>query len=265
MKQLLKSLIQTHCVADFFLSWLSGFSDFRDRFFRRLRSLFLLSSFRFLYNFCVFNHFRFFLLLLVFFKCLKVRHFLRLSRKFFKSPVIFLLLGRRKRLILHLQFHCLIYILAFTEPEDQIITLFQTLGCHSGFLIQFCQFISPFFNIFRLLKFFESLNLLFDRCSLCPQDLIAKDILIWIFRSNLHKIIVEVNSFIHISRLQCKSTQAIDNLPASFRTAVNVIKHLIAFLIFPVFLIYIADIHQHRNIAHFPPVNLVRQFCCLPI
>ena len=47
----------------------------------------------------------------------------------------FLLLGRRQRLVLHLQFHCFINILAFTEPEDQVITFLETFCCHASFLV----------------------------------------------------------------------------------------------------------------------------------
>ena len=99
-----------------------------------------------------------------------LKHWLFLCRRNFSgiSLVIFFLLKRSKRFILHLQFHGLIHIFSFTEPENQVVTFFQTFCCHSGFVIQLCQFICPLFHIFCMFEFFERFNLLLQRSALRP-------------------------------------------------------------------------------------------------
>ena len=79
--------------------------------------------------------------------------------------VVLLLLKRSQGLIFHLQFHGLIDIFPFTEPEDQVITLLQALGSHTGLMVKFCQFIGPFLYILCLLEIFKSLDLLRQRGS----------------------------------------------------------------------------------------------------
>ena len=153
--------------------------------------------------------------------CGQIRHFFRLRRHFLIPVIVFFLLGRSQRFVLHLQLHSLIYILSFAEPEDKVVALFQAFCRHARFLIQFCQFIRPLFDVLCFFKFFQCFYLLFDRCSLCAKYLIPEDVLIWILRRNLHKIIVIVYRFIYISRLNSQCTKMIDYLTASFRTVIS--------------------------------------------
>ena len=85
--------------------------------------------------------------------------------------------------------------------------------------------------------------------------------LIRILGRNLHKIIVIVYCFVNISCLDSQRTQLIDNFPAALRTVISNPQNIITLLIFFIFLIYIADIHQHRNIAYSLPVNFIG-YCC---
>ena len=190
--------------------------------------------------------------------CQQIRHLFCLGRRFFKSVIIFFLLGRCQRFVLHFKFHRLIYILPFAEPENKVITFFQTFSSHAGFLIEFCQFICPLFDILRFLKLFQSLDLLLNRRALLPQNLIAQDILIRIFRRDLHKIIVIIYRFINIARLQRKRTEAADNFSAALGTVISNIKYVIAFLIFLVLFIYVTDLDQHGSISYSAPVNCIR-------
>ena len=83
----------------------------------------------------------------------------------FRSPV-FLLLLWCKRLVFYLQLHRLLYEDSITEPQNQIITLFETFRCHPRFVIELCQLVCPLFNILCLLKLFQHTDLLFKRCIL---------------------------------------------------------------------------------------------------
>ena len=174
---LYNSFLHRHFLWNLFL-----YNSFLHRYFLRRNFL----NFRFINSFChwlsdrlflyvnnLFCTFIIFILVIHFFQCwfrlfLRFRFLLNRSR----TAVIFLLLKWCQWLILHLQFHCKVYIFAFTEPQDQIITFFQTFCCHSGFIIQFGKFICPLFNIFRFFKFFQCCNLICQRCPLCSQNLI---------------------------------------------------------------------------------------------
>ena len=125
-------------------------------------------------NFCRF-YCLFYSLFCSLFRSLFFRFFCRLFRSLLcraRSAVILLLLQRCQRFILHLQLHRLVDILSFTEPEDQIVTFFQTLCGHSRLMITLCQLIRPLFYILRLLKLFQRGDLLGKRRSLCSEDLI---------------------------------------------------------------------------------------------
>ena len=172
--------------------------------------------------------------------------------------VIFFLLGRGQRLILHLQLHRLIDILPFAEPEDKVVTFLQTFCSHACFLIQLCKLISPLFNILRFLELFQRLDLLLHRRSLRTQNLVSQDILVRILGCDLHKIIVIIDSLVYISRLNRKRTQTIEHLTATFRAVIGDSEDTIALLILSIFFINIADIHQHGHIAHPFPINLIR-------
>ena len=190
-----------------------------------------------------------------------IRHFLCLIGKFFISLVVFLLLRRCKLLVLHLQFHSFVYILSLAEPENEIITFLQTLRCHARFLVQFCQFVRPLFNIFGLLILLERFDLLLNGRSLRPQNLISQNILIRIFGGYLYEIIIIINRLIYIPSLEGKRTESADDLAAPLGTAVSEIQHVITFLIFFVLFINITDICQHRRIADTFPVDRVRYIC----
>ena len=84
---------------------------------------------------------------------------------FFQSSVILFLLQWSQWLVFHLQLHRFVNILAFTEPEDQIITFFQTLRSHPRFFVSLCQLICPLFYILCFLKLFQCTDLLIDRSS----------------------------------------------------------------------------------------------------
>ena len=82
---------------------------------------------------CFFNRLSFLFLL---FLC-----FLRLNHRMlicFLLAVVFLLLKRCQRLILHLKLHRFINVFTFAEPQNQIITFLQTLCRHTGLIIQTC-------------------------------------------------------------------------------------------------------------------------------
>ena len=175
-------------------------------------------------------------------------------------PVFFLLL-RRQLLILHLQLHSLVHILAFAEPENQIVTLFHTLCSHPGFLVKFCELIRPFFRIFRFFIFFQRLDLLLNRRVLRPQNLISQDMPVRIFRRHLNKFIVIINRLIDISRLQCKCTETACNLSASFCAVISNAEHIIAFLVVFNLFINITDLNKHGSIPHSAPVNHIRYIC----
>ena len=83
-----------------------------------------------------------------------------------RSFSVFLLLLWCKRLVFYLQLHRLLYEDSITEPQNQIITLFETFRCHPRFVIELCQLVCPLFNILCLLKLFQHTDLLFKRCIL---------------------------------------------------------------------------------------------------
>ena len=197
--------------------------------------------------------------------CQDIRHLFRLFGKLLIPPVILFLLGRSQRLVLHLQFHRLIHILPFTEPEDKIIALLQALCRHTGLLVQFRQLIRPLFNILRLLILLKSLDLLLDRSSLRAEDLVFQYILIRVFRRDLNKVVIIINSFVHILCLDRQGTEAADDLPAPLRTAVSKVQHFISLLILFVLFIDLTDICQHSGIADSLPVDLIRDLRRLPV
>ena len=132
--------------------------------------------------------------------------------------IILLLLEGRERLILHLKLHRKIDILPLTEPQDQIIAFLQTFPHHASLMIQLRQFIRPLFNIFCLLKFFKSCNLLLKRRLLHLQNPVFQDILVRILRCQLNKLFITIRSFLRIINLKRQSCKPIDNLPAPWRT-----------------------------------------------
>ena len=148
MQELFQRLIQGHCISQF-LFLRSSLRFLKSQF--RIRRLVVFTDdvpCQFVLGHIFLFGFRFRKFSAFFFRvCQQIRHLFRLRGRLLISVIIFLLLGRRQRLILHLQFHSLIYILSLTKPEDQIITLFQTLCRHARFLIKLCQFICPFLYI----------------------------------------------------------------------------------------------------------------------
>ena len=280
MKKFLQSLAKRHCIPDFLFLRLScvniltavrrlpGSTLFRKRRFL-IRAFLILCSVPYIIfpirfdsilniSGISFSAFRL---------CIRqdVRHFFCLFRQLLIPAVILFLLRRSQRLILHLQLHRLIYILSFAEPKDKIITLLQTFCRHACFLVQLRQFISPFFNIFRLLILLKRFDLLLDRCSLRTENLISQDILIRVFRRDLNKIVIIIDRFIYISSFNRQCTKAADDLPAPLRTAVSKIQHLISLLILFILFIDLTDICQHSGISDPLPVDQVRDFRCLSV
>ncbi len=250
MQQAFQRFIQLHGTAD-----LSSFCIYHLGFgnnpFRSSLRVFL-NLFR--CTFYLFSLRRCFLLFLV---LNHIRHLHRLIRHALIPAVILFLLRWCQRLIFHLEFHSLIDIFSFIKPQDQIVTFFQTLCRQACLLVQFCQFISPLFDILCLFESFQSLNLLVDRRSLRTQDLITENKFIRILRRNLLKVIIIINCFIYILRLQCQCTKLVNDFPASFRTMISNIQDIITLLIITVFFINIADICQHLRIAHPLPVYAI--------
>ena len=269
VEKLLQCLIQTHCIPD--LTRSSTCFLCRRTLFRFLRNLSFLGHCHgrscVITAFCIRYGFRLFRLcgLIPFsaisIKRFQIRHFFRLSRQLLKSVIIFFLLGRSQGLILHLQFHRLINVLSLTEPQDQVIAFFQAFRCHARFLIQLCKFIRPLFDIFSFLKFFQRLDLLFYRRSLCAQDLVTQDMLIWIFWCDLHEIIVIIYRLVHIPCLNGKCTEPVNDFPASLGAVISDPQDIITLLILFIFLIYVTDIRQHAHIADSFPVDLIGYRC----
>ena len=97
------------------------------------------------------------------------------------------------------------------------------------------------------------------------EDLIPQNILIRIFGCDLDKIIIVIDRLIYIPCFDRQRTEAADNLPASLRTAVSKIQHLISLLILFILFIDLTDICQHSGISDPLPVDQVRDFRCLSV
>ena len=113
----------------------------------------------------------------------------------------------------HFKLHCLHYIWAIPEPQNQIITFFYTFCSQSDPVIKICQLICPLFLIISLLQFFQKLYSFFQTCFLCFQNTITqrKDTIIpW---CQFHKFLIIFYRCNYIIQLNRHFTQRVQNRP----------------------------------------------------
>ena len=118
-----------------------------------------------------------------------------------KILIIFFLLQRCQRFVLLLQLHCLVDILAFGEPQNQVIAFSKALFSASRFVIQCSQFIGPLLDVFDPLEISQCLDLVIKRKAFCLLNLVTQNILIRILRRQIDILFIAILRFIGIAEL----------------------------------------------------------------
>ena len=176
--------------------------------------------------------------------------------------LIFLLLRRCQRLIAHFQFHGLHHIFSVIEPEDQLITLIDTLLYLSGLFIKICQLQCPLLFILLGTVLLQDRDLILQRSTFSSENLIFQNQFGRILGRGMHKILIILNRLIVIFQSDAEIRETIRDHTSHRCALICHHEQIPALLIFLIFLINISNFAQSIDTAHALPVNIVSNLQC---